>query len=157
MSSSQQPEGETLDALSPAALFEQVRAGRVSPAALQWLSDSFDKYERDCGELSLERCLGVATHAHRRRALRDYYIREAAAALPTHGQEDERAVACALGRELDAFIGGGTWREWRRMADPPLGASPLRQALFFVAKALDDKPRPGDKQLQNILLEISST
>ena len=130
-----------------ALLFEQARAGRFSPACLQWLSDACRQYDLNDGQLPLERCLQLPSRAQRRRLQRDYHLVKAAELVQgdSCGQR-----AAALGREIDRYM-RGEWRQWSHRADPPPGVSDLRERLHYLAHTLSGRPRPDDKRIEQIL------
>lgn len=137
---------------APSLLFEQVRSGRISSEALDWLAEGFATFDRADGQLPMERCLRLPTQAQRQRQQRDYWVCEAARLI---GGDSAKSTAARVGSDLDAFM-RGTWREWRALADPPYGTSELRCVLFRLAKSLGGRPRPCDMRLAQILAKTSS-
>lgn len=126
-----------------ALLFEAVLGRRVSPAALEWLAQGFALFDRNDGALSLERCLGLPSASKRRRERRDFYLRQAAAALPADMSVPARAHR--LGAELDALMARPL------AADPLPHATALERALHHAALAIEGGARPTDKRLQQLL------
>lgn len=133
-----------------AVLFDQARKGLVSPACLQWLKHAFQQYHMNDGQLSLERCLRLPSRSQRRRLQRDYHL-VMAAELVQGNSCGQRAAA--LGKEIDAYMRGGTWRQCSHQADPPPGVGELRERLHYLAHTLNGRPRPDDKRIEQILRE----
>lgn len=147
-------EGETVNrtagGAAAARMYEQVLRARVSPEALVWLADGFNRYDLNRGAITLERCLGLPSQKKRKQILRNYWICETSRLLGG----DTPAERCSrLAAELDVFT-RSAWQQWRHQPDPPPGTSELRNALFRLAALFGDRGRLSEKQMQGILKKL---
>lgn len=96
-------------------------------AAQMWLATG--------GKIPMHRFLRLpSTGPKLKQATRNFWLNRAARMVAGDGPFQR---ACALQHELETFATRGAWRAWRDLAEPPVEASELRAALFWVLKHND--------------------
>lgn len=104
--------------------------GALTERGAALLRKGIDAYLNAAGEISLERCLGIAaTHSARRRLKRDTWLRKAAMLIDAGSSW---AGSQKLEAEWNRFISRGPWQAWRADDHPPPEATPLSEALFYA-------------------------
>ncbi len=101
------------------------------PAAIEWAVQNALNYVANAGALGFEKCCRLsATRAARRRALRDFFIAEAATKLSVC----DRVAQTALHTAFQRFI-SERWPTWRSYREAPAEASPAERSMFLAIKA----------------------
>jgi len=98
--------------------------GDNSPEVLAWIRASFVAWLQRGG--NLERQLYLTTPARARRAVRDYWLRDAA-----------RELSCGASalRKAALRFEARTWPSWRAREDPRWDAPRAERALFYARRA----------------------
>lgn len=108
-----------------------VRLAARDPVAIEWAVQNALNYIANGGELGFEACCRLsATTAARRRAMRDHYIAEVAAALGAGEAVAQTALHAAFARfQLER------WPAWKHYRTAPGDASPADRFMFAAFKA----------------------
>jgi hypothetical protein len=122
----------TNPALRGERLLASLATGKLNQEAVESLWLAAQMWLASGGQTSIERQLRLPTTGPKLTAAsRDMWYRKAASLLaPNQGPW---MTAQILNKEYSTFLTRGPWRSWQPLGQPPVDASELRQALFYVA------------------------
>lgn len=132
---------------SIALLHRLITSQGTDAEAAEWAASGLASWLRLDGQVSLQRALGLGANTDRvRRAIRDLWLREAAALLDHLTPWGRAKELCAAGDKFERRV----WPCWRGEDCPPNYATPLQGALFFALKAGTKLPGTA-RQWRNII------
>ncbi len=146
------PAGQPLDVQVILAAFDP---GQPLPLSVdQAVRAAVRSWVHSDGQLPLQRLLGLMPTPRRQRlAVRDHYLRQAAALIPEPSPW-HRALQLQLA--VDTF-NASRWPCWRGMRQAPSHATPT-EALLFAAASMSDEPLPSSPAtLLDITRQIGQT
>jgi hypothetical protein len=127
--------------------------GVDDPAVTAWLRSAVVRWLKSDSDLTLTEALHLGDSARRvRLAVRDSWIAEAAKLT---GGASPWTQAVVLEREVAHYL-TFKWPAWRRLDDPPAGASPIEHCLH-IARLADELPRSTASLYRILTSQVGGT
>lgn len=145
-----------MDALSLDLRLRRIAANQASADDSAWLAEAMSHYLENGGRRRLERCMGLigprkgvwSNQTRAQLAERDRWLTVAWDELAVSGSEWDTGLE--LAKQVVSFE-EIHWPEWRKLEEPPNGATPLRAALFRAFKARHVRMAKNWRQLKKVV------